>query len=239
VYLGKRVLAVVPARAGSKSLPKKNLIVLNNKRLVGWPIEAAIETGICDRIVCSTDSSEIAEIAREYGAEIPFIRPTELASDETPTSEVLLHTIEYFEKKSEFFDYILLLEPTSPLTTSEDIKLAFKKFHENIEISDSLVSITENVAGHPDFSFRLSDKSGIISSVSMSPWVHKRRQDIESCFFIEGSLYISTVKSFKEKGSFIHDRTIGFIVPKWKSFEIDDELDLKIIEMIMQERGIR
>ncbi len=238
MYLGKKVLAVIPARSGSKGLPNKNLIILNNKKLVGWPLEAALKTGICDRVICSTDSSEIAESAAEYGAEVPFLRPVELALDETPTSEVLLHAIEYFEKKSEFFDYILLLEPTSPLTTSEDIKLAFETIDKNIELSDSLVSITENISGHPDFSFKMSANSGIISSVNMTPWIHKRRQDIEKCFFIEGSLYISTIKSFKEKRSFIHDRTIGFIVPKWKSFEIDDELDLKIIEMIMKERGI-
>ena len=238
MYLDKRVLAVIPARSGSKGLPNKNLILLNNKKLVGWPIEAAIKTGICDRVICSTDSSEIAEIAAEYGAEIPFLRPLELALDETPTSEVLLHAIEYFENKSEFFDYILLLEPTSPLTTSKDIELAFETIHTNMELSDSLVSISENVSGHPDFSFNMSTIPGNISSVNMSPWIHKRRQDVEKCFFIEGSLYISTVNSFKEKRTFIHDRTIGFVVPKWKSFEIDDELDLKIIEMIMRERGI-
>ena len=238
MFTGGRVLAVIPARSGSKGLPNKNLISLNNKKLVGWPIEAAINSGICDRVICSTDSSEIAESAAEYGAEVPFLRPIELALDETPTSDVLIHAIDYFEKESEFFDYILLLEPTSPLTTSEDIQLAFDTFHKNIELSDSLVSVTENISGHPDFSFNMSSNPGIISSVNKRPWIHKRRQDIESCFFIEGSLYISTIKSFKEKRSFIHDRTIGFIVPKWKSFEIDDELDLKIIEMIMKERGI-
>ena len=238
MYSGKRVLAVIPARSGSKGLPNKNLILLNNKKLVGWPIEAAVNTGICDRVSCSTDSSEIAESAAKYGAEVPFLRPLELALDETPTSDVLIHTIEYFEKKSEFFDYILLLEPTSPLTTSDDIQLAFESFHKNIELSDSLVSVTENISGHPDFSFKMASNLGIISSVNMRPWIHKRRQDVESCFFIEGSLYISTIKSFKEKRSFIHDRTIGFIVPRWKSFEIDDDLDLKIIEMIMKERGI-
>lgn len=238
MYLGKRVLAVIPARSGSKGLLNKNLILLNDKKLVGWPIEAAVNTGICDRVICSTDSSEIAESAAKYGAEVPFLRPLELALDETPTSDVLIHAIEYFEKKSEFFDYILLLEPTSPLTTSDDIHLAFESFHKNIELSDSLVSVTENISGHPDFSFNMASNLGIISSVNMRPWIHKRRQDIESCFFIEGSLYISTIKSFKEKRSFIHDRTIGFIVPRWKSFEIDDNLDLKIIEMIMKERGI-
>jgi N-acylneuraminate cytidylyltransferase/CMP-N,N'-diacetyllegionaminic acid synthase len=238
MYSGKRVLGVIPARSGSKGLPNKNLILLNNKKLIGWPIEAAIRSGVCDRVICSTDSSEIAEIAAEYGAEVPFLRPSELALDETRTSDVLLHAIDYFEKKSEFFDYILLLEPTSPLTTFEDINLAFDTISINLEFSDSLVSIAKNVSGHPDFSFNMSKNSGNISSVNMKPWIHKRRQDIEDCFFIEGTLYISTINSFKEKQTFIHDRTLGFVVPKWKSFEIDDELDLKIVELIMKERGI-
>lgn len=232
------MLAVIPARSGSKGLANKNLILLNNKKLVGWPIEAAIESGVCDRIICSTDSKEIAAAAKEFGAEVPFIRPSNLALDETPTSDVLLHAIEFFERETEFFDYILLLEPTSPLTTSEDIRSALQKISENLNFSDSLVSISENISGHPDFSFNISTSSGNISSVSMNPWVHKRRQDIDKCYFIEGSLYISTVKSFKEKRTFIHDRTIGYLVPKWKSFEIDDELDVKIIEMIMKEREI-
>lgn len=238
MFLGQRVLAVIPARSGSKGLPSKNLIPIKDKKLVGWPIEAATKSGVCDRIICSTDSEEIAAVAIEFGAEVPFIRPHTLALDETPTSDVVLHAIEYFENENEYFDFILLLEPTSPLTTSEDICIAFQKLSENLEFSDSLVSVTENIPGHPDFTFKISTDSGNISSVSMNPWIHKRRQDIEKCFFIEGTLYLSTVKTFKEKRTFIHNRTFGYVVPKWKSFEVDDELDLKIIEMIMNERGV-
>lgn len=239
MYAGKSVLAVIPARSGSKGLPKKNLLSLNNKELIGWPIEAAVNSGICDRIICSTDSSQIAKIAEEFGAEVPFLRPEDLALDETSTADVVLHAIEFFENNSELFDCLLLLEPTSPLTTSEDIKMAFEVFERSITFADSLVSVAENVPGHPDFSFHMQSNTGIISSINATSWVHKRRQDIEKCYYIEGTLYISTIESFKAKKTFIHEKTVGFQVPKWKSFEVDDELDFKIIEMIMHDKGIK
>ena len=235
---GKSILAVIPARAGSKGLPNKNLKPLNGKKLIGWPIGAALKSGICDRVICSTDSAEIAELAKEFGAEIPFLRPKKLALDETPTSEVLIHAIEFFKSKDLSFDYILLLEPTSPLTTSEDILNAFEIIIKNGLVCDSLVSIAENVSGHPDFTFNIDINSHLISSINMSEWVHKRRQETQKCYFIDGTIDISTIESFLTKRTFIHNRTIGMEVPKWKSFEIDDPLDLKIVEMIMKDKSL-
>lgn len=239
MFKDKSILAVIPARSGSKGLLNKNLTLLNGKPLVSWPISAAIESKICDQIVCSTDSAEIAEVAENFGAEVPWLRPKALASDETSTAEVLLHVIDYFKSNQQYFDYILLLEPTSPLTNSQDILEAMHLISTNNSICDSLVSVTQNVAGHPDFTFRMDSTSKIISSINPEKWVHKRRQDIQRCYYIEGTIYISSVDSFVEKKTFIHERTIGMEVPKWKSFEIDDLLDLKIVEMIMRERILK
>jgi CMP-N,N'-diacetyllegionaminic acid synthase len=238
MFNGKSILAVIPARAGSKGLPNKNLLKINGKELVGWPICAAIESKICDQIVCSTDSAEIAEVAKRFGAEVPWLRPNSLALDNTLTSEVILHVISYFISNQKYFDYVLLLEPTSPLTSSRDILEAMELITTNYSICESVVSVTENVAGHPDFTFQMDHDSKIISSGSAERWTHKRRQEIKKCYFIEGTIYVSTIASFLKEKTFIHERTIGMEVPKWKSFEIDDLLDVKIIEMIMADRGI-
>jgi len=234
MYFGKSVLVVIPARSGSKGLKNKNLLSLNGISLVGWPINAAINSGICDEIVCSTDSVEIAEVANSFGANTPFIRPRDLAQDETSTSDVILHAINYYELNGKNYDYILLLEPTSPLTTSGDISTGFEILHKNSDVAESLVSVTENISGHPDFTFNLEETSNLLNSINSEKWLHKRRQDINKCYYIEGTIYISKVETFKLKKTFIHDRTVGMVVPKWKSFEIDDEVDMTIIDGIMK-----
>ena len=197
MYFGKSVLAVIPARSGSKGLKNKNLLSLNGISLVGWPINAAINSGICDEIVCSTDSVEIAEVAKSFGANTPFIRPRDLAQDETSTSDVILHAINYYELNGKNYDYILLLEPTSPLTTSGDISTGFEILNKNSDVAESLVSVTENISGHPDFTFNLKETSNLLNSINSEKWLHKRRQDINKCYYIEGTIYISKVETFK------------------------------------------
>jgi N-acylneuraminate cytidylyltransferase/CMP-N,N'-diacetyllegionaminic acid synthase len=237
VYKDKTVLAVIPARSGSKGLVSKNLRVLRGKKLVGWPIEAAIKSGICDKIICSTDSEEVSSIAISYGAEVPFIRPHHLSKDESPTSDALLHAIEFFEKLNEQFDYILLLEPTSPMTTSEDIISGLDLLISNSENSDSLVSVTPNLSGHPDFTFKIDFENNHLVKDEIDKWSPKRRQDVENLYCLDGSIYISNIETFKNRKSFVHERTIGMEFPKWKSYEVDDELDLIVIEAIMLNRN--
>jgi len=237
VYKNKTVLAVIPARSGSKGLPNKNLRVLRGKNLLGWPIEAAIKSGVCDKIICSTDSDEISTVAISYGAEVPFIRPHYFSKDESPTSDALLHAIEFFEKLNEKYDYILLLEPTSPMTTSEDIISGLDLLIGNSENSDSLVSVTPNLAGHPDFTFKIDPENNHLVKDQITKWSPKRRQDVENFYFLDGSIYISDIETFKNKKSFVHERTIGMEFPKWKSYEVDDELDLIVIEAIMFDRN--
>ena len=206
------------------------------KELVGWPISAAIESLICDKIICSTDNNDIANVAKSFGAEIPFIRPKALCADETPTSDVILHAIEHFEKIGETFDFVLLLEPTSPTTTSNDIRSAFKKLIKASKVSTSLVSVTENISGHPDFSFEIDGSSGLLMKENIENWRVKRRQEISQLFNLDGSLYISEVPTFKEKKTFVHEKTLAFNLPKWKSYEVDDEINVIIISEIIKKK---
>ena len=121
MFKGKCFLALIPARGGSKGLKDKNIRLLNNKPLLAYTIEAAKESRIFDRIIVSTDSEKIAVVALKYGAEVPFMRPKELATDTASSMDVLIHTIKLLQESNDKYDYVALLQPTSPLRTSQDI----------------------------------------------------------------------------------------------------------------------
>jgi len=230
-------IALIPARGGSKGIEGKNLRELLGRPLVTWPIGAAIQTGMFDRVICSTDSPEIAEVAQDAGAEILGLRPEHLSRDETSTADVIEHVLFELETSNEIDGQtsITLLEPTSPLTSKDDVIKALVKFESSKYTS--LVSLSQLTSGHPDFSFKMDDLNGNIQHLQKGEWIHKRRQDISNLYFLDGSLYISQVESFKKFHKFIQDSTCGFQLENWKSFEIDEEIDLVIIEAIMLAKG--
>ena len=230
-------IALIPARGGSKGIKGKNLRDLLGVPLVEWPIRAAVQAGIFERVICSTDSREIADVAHKAGAEILGLRPEHLSRDETSTADVIAHLISELEASREIDEEtsITLLEPTSPLTSKEDILKAIYEF----EKSDctSLVSISPLIGGHPDFSFKRDFPSGLIQHLQSGEWIHKRRQEISELYFLDGSIYISQVSAFKRFHKFIQDKTFGLELESWKSFEVDEEIDLVIIEAIMRAKG--
>ena len=239
VINGKKVLCIIPARGGSKGVSRKNLRDLNGRPLLGWPIRAAKQSKYIDEIICSTEDSEIAELARDLGARTPFRRPSELASDEAATADVLLHALENLEQNNEFFDYILLLEPTSPLTEVSDIDHAIEVLEtESVEF-DSLVTVCESISGHPNFTFEFVNSSRLLKSINQKEWKLYRRQEINPLYFVEGTLYLSKVSTFKTHKLFIQPKTFGMEIPRWKSFEIDDELDFLLINAIMRDAADR
>lgn len=232
--IGNRsVLVIVPARGGSKGIPRKNLLDLRGRPLVSWPIQAALSSKYVDRIICSTDDEEIAKVAISCGAEVPFLRPKELAIDETSTADVLLHVLDRLEAEGETYDYLVLLEPTSPLTTAEDVNAGIELLDSNHELFDSLVTVTQSISGHPDFTFNLESDGLSLTSITGPGWKLRRRQEISKLFFVEGTFYMSKISTFRDYSLFIQERTIGLEVPRWKSFEIDDPLDVIIIEAII------
>jgi len=229
----KKVLALIPARGGSKGLPGKNILPLHDKPLIGWPIQAARKSLYVDKVVVSTDSQEICQIALKQGAEVPFLRPAELATDTASSMMVVEHAIRFWENQGEPFDYLVLLEPTSPLTEAEDIDKALEMLDAKRKIADSIVGVSKVEATHPTFNITVN-KNGVLE-----PYFTKElssgimRQDIQDLYFFEGSLYISDISVFLETLRFNHDRTLGYIVPRWKSFEIDEMVDLICVEAIM------
>ena len=229
---GKTVISIIPARGGSKGLPRKNILPLGGKPLIAWAIEIALGSKYIDRCIVSTDDKEIADIAEKYGAEIPFMRPKNFATAEATGNSVIKHALLHLQDLNQFYDYVVLLEPTSPLTESSDVDTALEKLKNNRDSADSITSVSKVEYAHPVYDTRINEK-GLISPYIGKSFKSYRRQDIEDLYYIDGSLYISDSNSFIEKESFFHEKTMPYIVPQWKSFEVDSKIDLICIEAII------
>jgi len=229
----KSVLAIVPARGGSKGLPGKNKRILHGKPLVAWPIGAALGSRHVDRVLCTTDDPEIRDIALAHGAHAPFLRPAHLASDTASSIDAILHAVDHLAGQGEHYDYVLVLEPTSPLTTSADVDAALARLHARGADAGSIVGVAAVESTHPEYDVRLG-ADGLISPYMAPDFKSlKRRQEIEPLHFLEGSLYISTLASLRSERSFYHGRTLGYEVPRWKSVEIDELVDFLIVETLL------
>lgn len=231
MYKNKRILAIIPARGGSKGLPGKNIRNLCGKPLIMWSVDHARESKYIDSIFVSTDSHEIADIVISNGLNVPELRPEELASDTAPSSAFIIYTLNKLEKEGNNFDYFILLEPTSPLRDIEDVDNAIEMLVDNREY-DSVVGVCKAEDVHPAFMVKISDRGNLLPYENEMKAL--RRQDLPDVFFFEGSVYVSSVEAFKVKKAFYHDKTLPYIVPKYKSFEVDDIVDFTIIESIMK-----
>lgn len=225
----RRILGLIPARAGSKGLPGKNIKLLAGIPLICWTVKAAIESNFLDTVVVSTDCPEIARTAMAAGALAPFIRPPELASDSAASVEVVLHALDYYAQQGTNFDSVVLLEPTSPLRDATDIDRSLAKMIE--ANARAIVSVCRAESSHPAFVFRQTFDGHLVPFMERSP-TGVRRQEIEPMYFLDGSIYASEVQALRERRSFYHSDTIAYEVPKWKSFEIDDIEDFEIVEAL-------
>lgn len=232
---GKRVLGLILARGGSKGLPGKNLRPLRGKPLLGWTVDAAKQSRLLDALILSTDAEDIAAAGRAMGAETPFMRPAHLASDTATSIDAIAHAVQSLAEAGRRFDYLVLLEPTSPLRETADIDAAITKL--DTTGAEAVVSVARAESVHPAFMYFKTDNDylqPVIPAADRAP----RRQDVAPVFFLEGTVYAAQIESLLRRKSFYHDATLGLEVPKWKSPEIDDEVDLLYVEAIMKHRGI-
>jgi N-acylneuraminate cytidylyltransferase/CMP-N,N'-diacetyllegionaminic acid synthase len=233
---GKRVLALVPARSGSKGLPDKNIRPLHGKPLLAWPIAAAKASRYVDRVIVSTDSASYADVARAHGGEVPFLRPAELATDSEPSISFMLHALDTLEASGDRYDYLLLLEPTSPLTEATDVDAALEALVAGRDKADAIVGVSELVSAHPAFAVRIGP-SGLAQPYAAPRFGQlPRRQDIEPLYALDGSLYASTVEALRREKGFCHERTLPHVMPRYKSFEVDDLVDFICIEALLGQR---
>ncbi|WP_300455661.1 acylneuraminate cytidylyltransferase family protein [Accumulibacter sp.] len=229
-----RFLALIPARAGSKGLPGKNIRPLHGKPLLAWPILAAKASRYVDRVVVSTDSQAFAEIAQAYGADVPALRPAHLAADTSPSSAAVVHMLDTLEARGERFDYLVLLEPTSPLTEASDVDGALEKLVARRDIADALVSVNELISSHPAFAVRQLSDGRLEPYAAVDFTRLPRRQDVDPIYALDGSLYISSVTAYRKTLSFCHDRTLSYVMPHYKSLEVDSLIDFICIEAILK-----
>ena len=233
-----RVIAIIPARAGSKGLPGKNICTLCGKPLIAWTIEKSKKSKYLDTVLVTTDSSEIATIAREYGAEVPFIRPAELANDNTPTLDVVYHALNYYrDVVKEEFDYVILLEPTSPLREDDDIDRMLQVLVNRSDQFDAIVSVGE-VSEHPSIMKRLVGDS--MAPFYLDVAQTTRRQDNASAYFPYGVAYIVKTAVLLEEKTFYPQRCMPFLIKRYQNYEIDDLYDFLCVENVMKhEWGLR
>lgn len=231
MYKNKKILAIVPARSGSKGVPLKNIKEINKKPLISWTINTAKKSQYLDRYFVSTDSEKIACVARDSGADIPFLRPKELAEDHSPSYEAILHALLKFEEQGEIFDYVALLEPTSPLRKNDDIDNAISKLIDD-EKADSLVSLGEVHMEHPMIIKRINDDY-------VTPYIDNvkkiyQRQQADIAYFPYGVIYICKTSIFREEKSFYLKKTIPYFIDRWQNYEIDDIIDFNIAELLIK-----
>ena len=182
-----KVLAVIPARGGSKAIPDKNIKTLGGKPLIAWTISAALEAGGVDRVIVSTDSQRIAETARAYGAQVPFLRPADLAQDDTPGIAPILHAAQWcLENESYEPDYVLCLQPTSPFRSSGDIDMAIALAQE--KEAESVVSVTP-VEHHPNWMQLVDEQGKLVDFIQGGSAVNKR-QDMPPVYALNGAIYL-------------------------------------------------
>lgn len=228
-----KVLAIIPARGGSKGIPKKNIIELNDKPLITYTIEAAQKSKRIDKIFLSSDDSEIIEVAKNLGISSTYIRPKYLASDEATTIDAILDSIEWLENQENYFpDVILLLQPTSPLRTAEDIDGAIDLFEKHKE--SALVSVHEMIE-HPFecvYDIYKKDWKYLAQPKSLST----RRQDYaKSFYYINGALYLANINFLKREKTFIKSRnTIFYEIPQERGLDVDEFKDLERAEFYLK-----
>ena len=222
------MLAIIPARGGSKGVLKKNIQTLGGKPLIYWTIEAAMKAESISRVILSTDDKEIAELCKPTGIEIPFMRPIELAQDSSLAIDSYLYTVERLYNEFEYKkDEFAVLLPTVPFRTSKDIDKAIKIFYKND--SDSVISC--NKLPRPiDWIFSVN-KNGTIIRKSNKKLMN--RQDSEITFTPNGGIYVFKYSLLKEKYSYYSDKTYAYVMPEERSLDIDTEYDFKIAEFLI------
>ncbi|MBY0223487.1 MULTISPECIES: acylneuraminate cytidylyltransferase family protein [Sporosarcina] len=221
----KKVLAVITARGGSKGVPGKNIKNLAEKPLIAWTIEEAQRSQYIDRLILSSEDREIIETAKKYGCDVPFVRPDELAQDTTRGIEPILHALQEVEG----YDYVVLLQPTSPLRIAEDIDRTIEIMIE--ESAPACVSVTETQES-PYWMYRIEDNQQLQPLLSQSD-LSKRRQDLPSVFVLNGAVYVAEVEWLKNTKSFLTDLTVAYKMPKERSYDIDTEMDFKACEWML------
>lgn len=217
---GLRVLALVPARGGSKGLPRKNVLDLAGRPLIAWTLAAAQDSDYIDRCVVSTDNTEIAAVARAHGGDVPFMRPQELAHDSSGSFGAIQHALENISG----YDILLLLQPTSPLRTGNDIDGTLEQLQRHA--APSCVSVVEP-AKSPYWAYKVDDRNHLVPLLD-EKLARLRRQDLPKSYVLNGAVYAARVDWLLRHEDFLGRETVPYIMPAERSMDIDTAFDLQL-----------
>lgn len=224
-----RNIAIIPARSGSKGLKDKNIKLLKGRPLLAYSVEAAIKSGMFDCVHVSTDSEQYAQIARDNGAEVPFLRDAEFATDGAGTWDALRSVIEKYRGIGREFDTVTLLQPTSPLRDEEDIRQAFQIFKE--KKADSVISVCE-VEHSPNICNTLDESGSMQGFIDVK--TVGRRQEFSVYYRLNGAIYIQKTEILMEKRDLYGEKSYAYVMSKEHSVDIDDALDFLVAEAVLK-----
>jgi CMP-N-acetylneuraminic acid synthetase len=226
-----KILAIVPARSGSKRLPGKNINILNGKPLIQWSIESALGIDEISHVMVSTDCQYTADIALQSGADVPFLRPKELATDTSSSFAVIKHALDYYKDQGEVFDYILLLQPTSPIRNKKHNEQAIALLRANG--ADAVVSVCK--CEHSPLWTNILPEDMSMDCFIRDTIKNSRSQDLPQSYRINGAIYLSKVSRFYEEGTlFLSSNIYAYLMDDKSSVDIDHELDFMVAEMILK-----
>jgi CMP-N,N'-diacetyllegionaminic acid synthase len=227
------IMAIIPARGGSKSIPRKNIKLLAGKPLIVYTIETALECRILDRVIVSTDDKEIATISKKHGAEVPFIRPRELALDSTPMLPVLQHAVSYMERNEKcHIDIVILLQPTAPFREVSDIENCIEKLKN--EKADSVVTVCE--AEHNPYFVMMKFQNDNLVPFLKTEKPMTRRQDAPKIYRLNGAVYAIRRDVLMDENKIFTNNTKAIIMPQERSIDLDRQLDFEFAEFLMKTR---
>ena len=218
-----KILGLIPARGGSKGVPRKNIKLLLGKPLIAYTIEQALSSLLLNQVILSTDDHEIASIAKDYGLEVPFMRPEELATDEATTFDVVKHTLDYFQSEGKIFDAVCILQVTSPYRPSGSIDESINAFIKSKP--DSLISVRKIPDEYnPQWAFKMSHNNRL-ETFSDEKEIISRRQDLPIYYHRDGAIYITLIDTIKNKGSLLGETILSYPIDSPKLINIDTEED--------------
>lgn len=228
MYNNNKILAVIPARGGSKGVPRKNIREVGGKPLIVWTIEEAKKSKYIDRLILSSEDKEIIEVAEQWGCEVPFVRPTRIAQDNTPGIEPVLHAIEEMPG----YDYFILLQPTSPLRKVEDIDgcISFC-INKNALSAVSVTKIDKN----PKWIFNVSREKKLMSFYKNTD-IPEGRQSNNPVYVLNGAVFIAAIKWLIQHKTFIDNSTLAYLMAAERSIDIDTEIDMIIADTLLRKQ---
>ena len=227
----KNILAVIPARGGSKGIPRKNIVKINDRPLIDYTIQAALQGSRINDVVVSTEDKEISTISKELGAQVPFIRSDHLATNQMQSAPVIIDTLNQMERlKSIKYDAVLMLQPTSPLRTSKHIDEALDLFFS--QECDSVVSVVSVGGTHP---FRMKRLVGnqLVNYIDQGFWDMRPRQALPPAYIRNGSIYLIKRDVLIKEEQLIGKKCLGMVMSDEESINIDSPLDLKLAELLL------